>query len=605
MGVGDVPGDFSSDTVTTVVPGAPPKVCTQYSHVIAEVFAVPAAAVGRPVARQTPALNPAARVVRVLCGAGHRRPCQRCRQSHTRREIHARKQPEIERVSAGTDRNATRMTRLEPRSNAVNPCRVVIVATPALRSCSMKAGLTIPFAVSPLGRLVAARDLPKHAKGPFRCAACRSPVILKQGEVKAWYFSHRPGSDCAKGFETALHMLAKQILLEHRHLCAPALVCLDEGALEEGIMVCDEHVIHWAAAGEAEKWMDGIRPDFVAECGDQLLIVEVVVTHEPDGNKLAQLDRLAIPALEIDLSDVARDVTIDALTRRIVDTVAGKRWLFYPGWAEARAVFDARRREEEARLEEDGAEIAAEYARERALARRERAAAAAQRDAARRKIERANKLFRQAPDAGKTEFLAGKLGLAEQDWPLLFGSKVRWASAVKAHARIWQADVFRRFIYRQRGKRTASELTVECVAEWLTQRYDVLPSASRSLPVAVWDFMSLLAKHGYLRRNSGQEFEILKDVLPEQERLAPTHPQSPAALATRGLFWSRSLGDEMQIYLAAEQAGVRPDAAMQSLMARVYLDSVAEYAHRVSVALRLSLEQTVEFLVAAGFFVQI
>ncbi|WP_175239317.1 MULTISPECIES: competence protein CoiA family protein [Burkholderia cepacia complex] len=467
--------------------------------------------------------------------------------------------------------------------------------------------MTIPFAVSPLGHLVAARDLPKHAKGPFRCAACRSPVILKQGEMKGWYFSHLPGSDCAKGFETALHMLAKQILLDHRHLRVPALVCVDEGSLEEGVMVCDEHVIHWAAAGEAEKWMDGIRPDFVADCGDQLLIVEVVVTHEPDSNKLAHLDCLAIPALEIDLSDVARDVTVDALTRRIIDTVIGKRWLFYPGWAEAQAVFDVRRREEEARLEEDGAEIEAEYARERALARRERAAIAAQRDAARRKIERANKLFRQAPDAGKTEFLAGKLGLAEQDWPPLFGSKVRWASAVKAHARIWQADVFRRFIYRQRGKRAASELTVECVAEWLTQRYEVLPSASRSLPVAVWDFMSLLAKHGYLRRNSGQEFEILKDVLPEQERLAPTHPQSPAALATQRLFWSRSLGDEMQIYLAAEQAGVRrPRAAMQSLMrGRVYLDSEAEYAQRVSVALQLSLEQTVEFLVAAGFFARI
>ncbi|WP_423382140.1 competence protein CoiA family protein [Burkholderia sp. LMG 32019] len=467
--------------------------------------------------------------------------------------------------------------------------------------------MTIPFALNPLGRLVAARDLPKHAEGPFRCAACRSPVILKQGEVRTWYFSHRPGSDCAKGFETALHLLAKQILLEHRHLRAPALVCVDESLLEEDITVCDEHIISWDVAGEVEKWMGGIRPDFVADCGDQLLIVEVVVTHEPDDSKLAQLDSLAIPALEIDLSDVARDVTVDTLAYRILDTVAGKRWLFYPGWAEARAVLDARRREEQARLEEEDAEIAAEYARERALARRERAAAAAQRDAARRKIEQANERFRQAPDAGKMEFLVRKLGLAEHDWPPLFGSKVRWASVVKTHARIWQADVFRRFIHRQRGKRAASELTVVRVAEWLTQRYDVLPSASRSLPVAVWDFLSLLAKRGYLRRSPGQEFEILKDVLPEQERLVPTHPQSPAALATRGLFWSRSLGDEMQIYLAAEQTGVRkPRTAMQSLMrGRVYLDSEAEYAHRVSVALQLSLEQTVEFLVAAGFFVRI
>jgi hypothetical protein len=61
----------------------------------------------------------------------------------------------------------------------------------------------------------------------------------------------------------------------------------------------------------------------------------------------------------------------------------------------------------------------------------------------------------------------------------------------------------------------------------------------------------------------------------------------------------------MQICLAAEQTGVRlPHAAMQSLM-RVYLDSEAEYAHSVSVALQLPLEQTVEFLLAAGFFARV
>ncbi|MEM5371635.1 competence protein CoiA family protein [Paraburkholderia azotifigens] len=485
--------------------------------------------------------------------------------------------------------------------------------------------MTIPFALNALGHVVAARDLPKQAPSPFRCAACQKPVTLKQGKVRAWHFSHLPGSDCTKGFETALHLLAKQILVEHRHLRAPSLVSVDETSLKQNITLCDEHVIHWAAAGETEKWMDGIRPDFVADCGEQLLIVEVVVTHEHDDNKLAQLNRLAMPALEIDLSDVARDATTDMLTHRIIDTVEGKRWLFYPGWAAAQAVLadrrreevarlreeearrreeaEARHREEEAQLAEEEAEMVAEYAKERAAARREHTAAMAQKVAARRRLEQANERYRQATDADKRAYLAQKLGLPEDDWPELFGSKVRWASAVKTHTRIWQADVFRRFIHRQRGKRAASELTVAGVAEWLTQRYNVLPSASTSLPVAVWDFLSLLEQHGYLRRRPGQEFEILKDVLPEQERREPTHPQSPAAVATRGLRWSRDFGDEMQIYLAAEQNGVRPEATMQSIMARVHLDSVAEYTHRVSVELQLPLGQTVEFLMAAGFLV--
>lgn len=405
----------------------------------------------------------------------------------------------------------------------------------------MKASLTIPFALDSHERLVAARDLPKLALGPFRCAACRSPVILKQGEVRTWYFSHLPGSDCAKGFETALHMLAKQILVEHRHVRVPALVCADENSLVDAITVCDEHTIRWDAADEAEKWMDGIRPDFVANCGDQLLIVEVVVTHEPDTNKLAQLDLLAMPALEINLSNVERNVTVDALTHRIADTVAGKRWLFYPGWAEARALLDARLKEDEARLEEEEAELAAELSREKAQARRERAAALARQAAARRKIEQANELFRHAPDADKKEFLARKLGLAERDWPPVLGSVVRGASSVKARTRIWQADVFRKFIHGHRSLRSKPAVTVDGVAEWLTQRYVVLPAASTSLRVAVWDFLSLLEKHGYLRRKIRQEFEILQDALPAQGHPGLTYALHPAARRHAWTFLDKQL----------------------------------------------------------------
>jgi hypothetical protein len=489
-------------------------------------------------------------------------------------------------------------------------CLLWPVAASVMRLCSMKAGLTIPFALDMHGRLVAAGDLPRHAAGPFLCAACQSPVILKQGEVRVWYFSHLPGSDCGSGFETALHLLAKQILLEHWHLRVPALVCVDDSSLDENITVCDEHTIRWHAAGEPEKWMDGIRPDFVADYGDQLLIIEVVVTHEPDTNKLAQLDRLAMPALEINLSDVARNITIDALTHRIVDTVDGKRWLFYPGWAEAQALLDARFVEEEARLKEEEVEVAAKLAQERAQAPRERAAALARQAAARQKIEQANERFREAPDADKRTYLAWKLGLAERDWPPAFGSTVRGASSVKANARTWQADVFRKFIHGQRVLRTMPELTVDRVAEWLAQRYAVLPSASTSLRVAVWDFLSLLETHGYLRRKVRQEFEILNDVLLAEGQLEPTHARSPAVSATRGLFWTCNIVGETEIRHAAKQTDVQvPDTVIRRMKRTQKTASIrlseGEYAHGVSVALSLPLEQTVELLVAAGVFVRV
>ncbi len=94
----------------------------------------------------------------------------------------------------------------------------------------------------------------------------------------------------------ARRLLVTQILLEHRYLRAPALVCEDESLLVEDVTMCNEHIIRWDVADEVEKWTDGIRPDFVADCRDHLLIVEVVVSHEPDDNKPAQLDRHAFPS---------------------------------------------------------------------------------------------------------------------------------------------------------------------------------------------------------------------------------------------------------------------------------------------------------------------
>lgn len=464
----------------------------------------------------------------------------------------------------------------------------------------MKIALTIPFALDMLGRLVAARDLPKPAPGPFQCAACRSPLVLKQGEVRSWHFSHRPGTDCKSGFETALHLLAKQILLECRQLRAPALVCRDDSSLREDITVCEEQTICWHAAGKAEKWVDGIRPDFVADYGDQLLIIEVVVTNEPDPHKLAQLERIGMPALEINLSHVDREITVEALSHQIIDTVIGKRWLFYPGWTEALSILETRLKEEEA-------EAATGYARERAVVRRERAAALAQQATIRRQLDRANEVFRSATAADKKAFLARKLGLAEREWPPVLGGAVRGASSVNASARIWQTDVFRKFIYGQRSLRDKPTVTVQTVAEWLTHRYAVSPAASTRLRVAVWDFLSALETHGYLFRRMRQEFEILKDVLPGHEQRG--HTLHPAVAVTRGLLWSSNHVEESELYLASEQTGIplSPEAVRHLKASRLVAvtRSEAEFTRSVSAALRVSLERTVEFLVAAGIFVRI
>ncbi|HBN6128815.1 TPA: hypothetical protein L3M38_003792, partial [Clostridioides difficile] len=127
--------------------------------------------------------------------------------------------------------------------------------------------------------------------------------MRKQGNVRLWHFAHKAETACTTAFETTLHLLAKQILVESDTLRAPALVCqLHEQPSRADITLCVEHTLRWDVAGETEVWVDGIRPDFRGVCQGKVIFVEVTVTHEPDLLKLEALKRLQTPALEIDLS---------------------------------------------------------------------------------------------------------------------------------------------------------------------------------------------------------------------------------------------------------------------------------------------------------------
>ena len=47
------------------------------------------------------------------------------------------------------------------------------------------------------------------------CYACKEPLIAKnKGPLRQHHFAHRHDSDCKSGYQTQLHLLAKEIFLE-------------------------------------------------------------------------------------------------------------------------------------------------------------------------------------------------------------------------------------------------------------------------------------------------------------------------------------------------------------------------------------------------------
>ena len=61
------------------------------------------------------------------------------------------------------------------------------------------------------------------------CPHCKEPLCAKnRGEIQTHHFSHQSGTDCEGAYETAVHLLAKKILVE----CKKLRVFYDNGERE-------------------------------------------------------------------------------------------------------------------------------------------------------------------------------------------------------------------------------------------------------------------------------------------------------------------------------------------------------------------------------------
>ena len=139
----------------------------------------------------------------------------------------------------------------------------------------------IPIALNNLGVPVTA--ICSKSDGPFTCMECNKCVILKQGDVKRWHFSHykRGILECSAGGESSDHMAAKLLLVKYITRFNFTSTCLS------GNHTHRNQYVNCTAIPEYRY--DGIHSADVAVFnGEQLKsIVEVKVSHSTTGDSLA------------------------------------------------------------------------------------------------------------------------------------------------------------------------------------------------------------------------------------------------------------------------------------------------------------------------------
>lgn len=385
-----------------------------------------------------------------------------------------------------------------------------------------KAGIRlVPFGLKD-GRMVSTQDVPSGQACECVCPGCNSPLVAKKGENNVHHFAH-VGQACGNGAETAIHLMAKQILAQEMNVKLPAMVVelsavdvLGDLAAVRMTLAGEQHVYYSLVS--LEVTLGNQRPDALAMSGDgPEHRVEVFVRHAVDSMKAKELESLNAVCYEICLNNLPADISVDFLKKAVTATPERVRWVSYTGIAQARVQLAAELEQllAAARKTKHERDVASQLvydsiAEEDRLERLNWVREQKNSKLREQKTANANAAFRLASPDAKRAFLKSKLRMPDGPTPDLVNKRVRGASSFGVPADIWQADVFRKVVF-SRGR---GEFLFDALMKWMCLRYVIATENPTLFRVALWDYLMYLEGQRYVRHLGRQKFAIESDIAP-------------------------------------------------------------------------------------------
>lgn len=199
------------------------------------------------------------------------------------------------------------------------------------------------------GKIIAVGELSPDERGlkcGCICPVCEGALVARLGAKKQAHFAHYKATDCdtASAQQTALHLLAKELIAEAKGMFLPAaMVSRKEVFANENnepweVMHKLPSTLEYRPAGFypcseviLEKKVSDIIPDIVLVQGEQRILVEIAVTHFINEEKQNKIEALGMPVLEVDLSELRADeLNREELRKRLFESPEGKDWVFLP-----------------------------------------------------------------------------------------------------------------------------------------------------------------------------------------------------------------------------------------------------------------------------------
>ena len=150
------------------------------------------------------------------------------------------------------------------------------------------------------------------------CPYCEKPLFAKNGgDIREHHFAHYKGNECEHAYETTLHMLAKEIIMEEQCIMLPPS---DDKKFPSGLVKL--HNL------KEEQWDNvyGIRPDIdgIMENGERL-IIEFFVSHKVQRKKNDTIVNNNLKCIEIDLNYIRMDKS--SIREFLINSNKNRKWV--------------------------------------------------------------------------------------------------------------------------------------------------------------------------------------------------------------------------------------------------------------------------------------
>jgi hypothetical protein len=171
------------------------------------------------------------------------------------------------------------------------------------------------------------------------CPACNKKLIARKGEKRSHHFAHYKNPECKFGAQTAIHLLAKEILEKSEKIKIPPIPpaflnteiektndkFISHGEFQE---ISEEYEVTIDKVYLEKKLRHKFIPDVIIVAKDKQLIIEIAVTHFVGRQKIEKIKKEQISALDIDLSKVANFDSREELEHLIIENIKNKKWLY-------------------------------------------------------------------------------------------------------------------------------------------------------------------------------------------------------------------------------------------------------------------------------------